>query len=110
MEMNPRMKWEISNTMYITKSKTPIEGAQMTLDLSRENIHSEKVKQDVLILSGRNDHFIPIKMHDRQVKALVNAKSVTDRVFTKENHAQNHCQIGNIGLLLDVIVKWIKER
>jgi hypothetical protein len=42
------------------------------------------------------------------VQALVNAKSVTDRIFTKEDHAQNHCQIGNIGLLLDVIVKWIK--
>jgi hypothetical protein len=110
MEMNPRMKWEIGNMMYITKSKTPLEGAQMSLDLSRENMHSEKIKQDVLIISGRNDHFIPIRMHDRQVKALVKAKSVTDRVFTKEEHAQNHCQIGNIGLLLDVTVEWIKEK
>jgi len=110
MEMNPRMKWEIGNSMYITQSKTPVEGAQLALDLSRENMHSEKIKQDVLILSGENDHFIPIKMHDRQVKALFNAKSVTDRVFTKEEHAQNHCQIGNIGLLLDVIVNWVKEK
>jgi len=92
MDMNPRMKWEISNAMYITKSTTPVEGAQMSLDLSRENIHSEKVKQDVLILSGRNDHFIPIRMHNRQVKALVNAKSVSDRIFTKEEHAQNPSQ------------------
>ena len=104
------MKWEISNSMYITQSKTPVEGAQLALDLSRENMHSENIKQDVLILSGKNDHFIPIKMHDRQVKALVNAKSVTGRIFTKEDHAQNHCQIGNIGLLLDVIVKWLKEK
>jgi len=110
MKNNPRMKWEISNTMYITKTKTPIEGAQMNLDLSRENIHADKIKQDVLLFSGRNDHFIPIKMHDRQVKALVNAKSITDRIFTKEDHAQNHCQIGNIGLALDVMVKWINEK
>jgi len=110
MKKNPRMKWEISNTMYITKTKTPIEAAQMNLDLSRENMHAEKIKQDVLLFSGRNDHFIPIKMHDRQVKALVNAKSVTDRIFTKEDHAQNHCQIGNIGLALDVMVNWIEEK
>ena len=50
-----------------------------------------------------------LKMHDRQVKALVNAKSVTGRIFTKEDHAQNHCQIGNIGLALDIIVKWIEK-
>jgi pimeloyl-ACP methyl ester carboxylesterase len=110
MEMNPRMKWEISNSMYITQSKTPVEGAQLALDLSRENMRSERINQDVLILSGRNDHFIPIRMHERQVKALVNAKSVSDRIFTKEEHAQNHCQIGNIGLLLEVIGKWIKEK
>lgn len=110
MKNNPRMKWEISNTMYITKTKTPLEGAQMSLDLSRENMHAEKIKQDILLFSGRNDHFIPIRLHDRQVKALVNAKSVTDRIFTKEDHAQNHCQIGNIGLALDIMVKWIDEK
>ena len=49
-------------------------------------------------------------MHDMQVKALTNAKSVTDRVFTKETNAHNHCQIGNIGLALDVITKWIEEK
>jgi pimeloyl-ACP methyl ester carboxylesterase len=110
MKNNPRMKWEIGNTMYITKTKTPLEGAQMSLDLSRENMHAEKIKQDILLFSGRNDHFIPIRLHDRQVKALINAKSVTDRIFTKEDHAQNHCQIGNIRLALDVMVKWVDEK
>jgi len=57
-----------------------------------------------------NFQFIPIKLHERQVKALVNAKSVTDRIFTKEEHAQNHCQIGNIGLALDTMVNWIEEK
>ena len=32
-------------------------------------------------------------MHDMQVKALTNAESLTGRLFTKEEHAQNHCQI-----------------
>lgn len=49
-------------------------------------------------------------MHDMQVKALTNAESLTDRVFTKEDHAQNHCQIGNVGLALDVMVKWIEDK
>lgn len=49
-------------------------------------------------------------MHDRQVKALVNAESATDRFFAKEEQAHNLCQIGNIGLALEVVVKWIKEK
>jgi hypothetical protein len=46
----------------------------------------------------------------KQLKALTNARSVASRVFTKKEHAQNHCQIGNIGLALDVMVKWIEEK
>jgi len=78
--------------------------------MNEENIHSVLVKQDVLILTGREDHFIPFKMHDMQIKALINARSVTGRVFTKDECAQNHCQTGNIGLALDVMSKWIEEK
>ena len=111
MNMNPRMKWEIGQAMRITKSETPLEAAQkVNLALSRDNMHAEKIKQDVLFISGKEDHFIPIKLHKKQVQALANAKSVTDRIFTKEDHAQNHCQYGNIGLALDTMVKWIEEK
>jgi len=102
--------WMTANLMYITKKKTPMDAFGFWLQLNEENLHSDMVKQDVLILTGRNDHFIPFKMHDKQVKALTNAKSVTARVFTKEEQAHNHCQIGNIGLALDVMVKWIEKK
>ncbi len=59
MEKNPRMTWEIGNTMRITKSKTPVEGAQLNLSLSRENMNADQIKQDVLLFSGEDDHFIP---------------------------------------------------
>jgi len=102
--------WMMGNLMYITKKETPIEAYDLFLELNDLNIHSELVKQDVLYLTGRNDHFVPFKMHDLQLKALTNARSVTDIVYTKESHAQNHCQIGNIGLALDTMIKWIKEK
>jgi pimeloyl-ACP methyl ester carboxylesterase len=102
--------WSIGNLMYITMKETPMEAADVVLQLNAKNLHSGRVTQDVLILTGREDHFIPFKMHRKQVKALTNARSVTPRVFTKEEHAQNHCQIGNIGLALDVMEKWIEEK
>jgi hypothetical protein len=31
-------------------------------------------------------------------------------VFTRQDHAQNHCQIGNIGLALQVMREWIGKK
>lgn len=99
--------WMIGNLMYIAKAKEPIEATDLMLKLNDRNLHSDLVRQDVLILTGKDDHFVPFKMHDMQVQALKNAESVTARVFTKKDQAQNHCQIGNIGLALDVMLNWI---
>jgi alpha-beta hydrolase superfamily lysophospholipase len=102
--------WTVSNLMYIADRETPMDAMDVALQLNEKNLHSELVKQDVLILTGKEDHFIPFKMHKMQMKALTNAKSVTGRVFTREEQAQNHCQIGNVGLALDVMVRWIEEK
>jgi hypothetical protein len=36
--------------------------------------------------------------------ALTNARSVTARVFMPAEQAHNHCQIGNVGLAVQVIL------
>ncbi len=110
MKKDLEYSWFVNNLIYITNKDMPIEGFDVLLQLNEENLHSDSVKQDVLILTGRKDHMVPFKMHNLQIKALTNARSVTGRIFTKEEHAQNHCQIGNIGLALDAMVKWIAEK
>ncbi|MCJ2513675.1 MAG: alpha/beta hydrolase [Candidatus Thermoplasmatota archaeon] len=102
--------WQTAQLIYITKKEIPMDAFEVMMELNAENLHSEMVKQDVLILTGRNDHFIPFRAHDMQIKALTHAKSITAKVFTRETHAHNHCQIGNIGLSLDIMGKWIKEK
>lgn len=102
--------WVVDHLKYITKKTKPLEALDLYLQLNEKNIHSELVKQDVLILTSRNDHFIPFKMHEMQLKALVNAKSVTGRIFTKEEHAENHCQTGNFELALKTMNEWIESK
>lgn len=110
MKTNPRMKWEINNAMHITRTETPLEAARRTsLALTEANMHPDLIDQDVLLLSSEKDHFIPIRMHEKQVKALVNARSVTSRIFTRADQAEHHCQIGNIRLMLDTFVDWLDE-
>ena len=87
-----------------------MDATDKLLQFNEHNLHSELVTQDVLILTGIKDHFIPLKMHARQVSALRNAKSVTARIFTAEDHAGNHCQVGNIGLALDIMEKWLEQQ
>jgi len=102
--------WMAAQLMYITKNDMPVDAFQVWMDLNEQNLKSELVDQDVLILTGRDDHFIPFKSHAMQVNALTNVKSLTPIVFTKETHANNHCQIGNMNLALSTMVKWIEEK
>ena len=46
--------------------------------------------------------------HD-QIRMLKNARSITARLFTRSESAQNHCQVGNYGLALRTIVNWLDE-
>ncbi|UCG43085.1 MAG: alpha/beta fold hydrolase [candidate division WOR-3 bacterium] len=110
MKRKPEYSWFVNNLMYMTNREVPIEAMDVLMQFNEENLHSDLVQQDVLILTGREDHLVPFKMHDMQVKALTNARSVTSRIFTREEQAQNHCQIGNIGLALDVMRKWIVQK
>ena len=46
-------------------------------------------------------------MFYRQIQALSDVGSLTAWLFTEEEQAHNHCQVGNIGLQLKVIVDWL---
>jgi pimeloyl-ACP methyl ester carboxylesterase len=102
--------WFVNHLMFVTNKNVPIEAFDILVQFTEENLHSDSIEQDVLILTGRKDHMVPFKMHNLQIQALTNAKSVTARVFTEDECAENHCQIGNIGLALDAMLSWIEEK
>ncbi len=70
---------------------------------------SSLVKQDVLLMAGAKDHYMPLQMLPDQLMTLTAARSVSARVFTKAESAHNHCQIGNMGEALKVILGWLDE-
>ena len=99
--------WYMSSVMHITGKETPVEALYQILEMNEKNLHSPDIVQDVLLLTGKRDHTVPFKMHGKQIKALTNARSVTGRVFTAEDHADMHCQVGNVGLALQTMHEWI---
>jgi len=104
-----KKSWEIRNLMHITQNDNPVEAFEYAMNLNESNLYSELVKQNVFLMTAKNDHFIPFKMHKMQKRALTNVKSLTERVFTKDEQADNHCQIGNIQLMLDTVIDWLNE-
>lgn len=44
------------------------------------------------------------------METLINARSLTGRIFTEYEQAQSHCQIGNIDLAIHYIQSWLTEK
>ena len=102
--------WIVDHLKYITKRDKALDALDFYLELNERNMHPERITQDVLVMTGTDDHFIPFRMHEMQIRALANARSVTGRLFTRAEHAGNHCQTGNIGLALKVMLEWLREK
>lgn len=58
-------------------------------------------------MAGRADHYVPLHQLGDQITTLTRTRSVTARVFTEAEQAQNHVQVGNLGLALGLIVDWL---
>jgi pimeloyl-ACP methyl ester carboxylesterase len=110
MEKDMFAEWVLNFGMYINGVKTPYQYFKTFEKYNVENHHPSRITQDVLLLAGEEDHFIPVHLLEKQKKMLKNAKSVTGRVFTKKEHAEQHCQVGNMQLALDVMIDWINQK
>jgi pimeloyl-ACP methyl ester carboxylesterase len=107
----PRSKegFTVRHALFITKKQEPIDAARFLLGMNKDHLNSAKVDQDVLLLVGENDSFQPPKLLHKQAQALVNARSITTRIFTEEEQADQHCQMGNLPLALNVMLEWLEE-
>ncbi len=106
---NRKLKHTIDQALFITKKEEPIDAVKWMLAMNKEHLNSALVDQDVLLVGGENDAFQPPKLLYKQQQALVDARSITTQIFTKKEQAGQHCQIGNIGLALEVMLNWINR-
>ena len=62
-----------------------------------------------MILAGADDHFIPFHQLADFEKSLVNARSVTTRIFDGPSGGAEHCQCGNTSLVHAAVFDWLLE-
>ncbi|WP_033168039.1 alpha/beta hydrolase [Clostridium sp. KNHs205] len=107
-EKSLMFEWGIMQGMHITGSKSPYEFFHRMISYNTAAF-SHLITQDVLLLAGQNDHYVPIKQFTDQILTLTKVHSLTARMFTPEETADTHCQIGNLGLEADVMLNWIEQ-
>jgi hypothetical protein len=97
----------VQQGMLVTGSKTPSEYLNQ-MHLYRTDDVSPLIEQDVLLLGGTEDFCIPLHQFYDQISMLTHVRSLTARLFTRQQQGQQHCQIGNLGLQFRVIKDWIE--
>ncbi|WP_414581172.1 alpha/beta hydrolase [Scytonema sp. PCC 10023] len=107
MPQSPILDWGIRQGMHIMGTTTPYEFLQAIQAYNTIEI-SNRIRADVLLLAGSEDHYVPLHQLYRQAEALTNVR-LTTRVFTRAEQAQNHVHVGNLGLSLRFIANWLER-
>ncbi len=105
---SPIIDWGIKHGCYAYEAKDAYSYAKK-LKLYDLAPVADRITQDVLILGANEDHFIDYRLIGREINMLTNVRSLTFRLFTDKENAQNHCNVGNGKLALDTICRWISE-
>lgn len=102
------MAWKLQQALAITGTDSPHE---LLYELERWSFAGlgPLVRQDVLLFAGERDQYVPLRRLGQVARELVNANSVTTRVFTDAEHAAEHCQVGNLPLAFGVVRAWLDE-
>lgn len=90
---SPSFAWAVSNAQWTMKTKNPRESMDAFRAYSLRDSAS-KIRQDVLILTGEEDHFIPPGQAEEFRSSLTNAKSVTSIRYDRASGGAEHCQLG----------------
>lgn len=103
----PTIDWGLKHGCYAYEAKDAYGYAKKLMLYDLEPV-ADIITQDILILGANQDHFINYKMVGKEINMLKNVHSLTFRLMTDKEQAQNHCNCGNSKLVFDTICNWIE--
>ncbi len=104
----PILEWGIARGMHVFGVHSP-SAVLRAAAAYRTQEASPLIQQDVLLLAGAEDHYVPAHQIYDQAAWLSKARSVTARMFSRAEHGQSHCQVGNLPLVIRTIVAWLDQ-
>ena len=91
--LSPSFAGAINNSMWTLGIKHPLDAVAEQRQYTLSGV-AQRVKGDVLILAGADDHFVPIEQVAQFEKALTAARSVTTKIYDRASGGAEHCQLG----------------
>lgn len=106
MENNIDLNWKINKGMENTGAKNPFD---LLKTFQKYNLKPilPLINQDVLLLAGENDQYVPSSRLPEIATGLVNAASVKSVLFDRKSGGDQHCQAGRRDLGFDEIKKFL---
>lgn len=98
--------WALTQGEYITGTQTAVAFYEALRGHSLYGL-TERLTQDILLLAGEKDHYVPLTQYEWLRAHLPNARSVTARLFTAAEGGEQHCQVGAHQLAVEAIVRWL---
>jgi dienelactone hydrolase len=106
---NPDVSWSY-NTALWTLGTNGFDDTLEAFAPYKLAFVADRIRQDVLILAGAEDHFIPFHQAADFEKSLINSRSVTTRIFDRPSGGAAHCQGGNTALVHAAVFDWLLEK
>jgi pimeloyl-ACP methyl ester carboxylesterase len=69
----------------------------------------DKIEQDILLIGGTNDMYVPKDTLSKEMLLMENARSLTGKLFTKKSGGERHCQVGNKELVMPYIIHFLQS-
>ena len=106
MAQSDLLGWSFGHGMHVVGVTTPFDYMTVIRKFDLNDVAAD-ITQDYLLIGAAEDHFIPLAMYKAELDQMVNVRSLTYRLFTAKEHAENHCNIGNNKVVLDFIIAWL---
>lgn len=108
MEKSPIYSWYLDQGMMVFHVDSPYEYLRETQKYRIAPV-SDQITQDFLLVTGQDDHFFSTDLYLAEIERMASARSFTLRIITPAEKGQNHCNIGNRKLMIDVFLNWLEE-
>jgi len=106
---SPNLRWALSNGRWTLGAAGLAELLDSVAPYTLAGV-ADRIRQDVLILAGAEDQFIPLGQVKKFQQALVNARSVTTKVYDRATGGHEHSQLGAPTLWQADFFDWIEEK
>jgi pimeloyl-ACP methyl ester carboxylesterase len=107
--VSPGLRWALQNSMWVMGTHGLLETAEAFRAYTLQDV-AQRIKGDVLILAGEDDHFVPVEQVRQFERSLTQARSVTSVIYVRESGGAEHCQLGAVTLWHADFFNWLTQK